>query len=177
MLLVACSNSIVVMQEEIFPIVNAEGEVIGSATRTECHAGTFILHPVVHLHIFNSAGELYLQKRVMTKKIQPGKWDTAVGGHVDYGENVGDALLRETREELGVVDFTPEFIMKYSFRSSVEAELVYIYRCIYDGGFDPDPSEVDEGRFWTLDEIRKNIGKGIFTPNFESEIEKLGWLI
>ncbi len=42
------------MQEEIFPIVNAEGEVIGSATRTECHAGTFILHPVVHLHIFNS---------------------------------------------------------------------------------------------------------------------------
>lgn len=177
MLLVACSNSIVVMQEEIFPIVNAEGEVIGSATRTECHAGTFILHPVVHLHIFNSAGELYLQKRVMTKKIQPGKWDTAVGGHVDYGENVGDALLRETREELGVVDFTPEFIMKYSFRSLVEAELVYIYRCRYDGGFDPDPSEVDEGRFWTLDEIRKNIGKGIFTPNFESEIEKLGWLI
>jgi isopentenyldiphosphate isomerase len=165
------------MQEEIFPIVNAEGEVIGSATRTECHAGTFILHPVVHLHIFNSAGELYLQKRVMTKKIQPGKWDTAVGGHVDYGENVGDALLRETREELGVVDFTPEFIMKYSFRSSVEAELVYIYCCRYDGGFDPDPSEVDEGRFWTLDEIRKNIGKGIFTPNFESEIEKLGWLI
>ena len=177
MLLVACSNSIVVMQEEIFPIVNAEGEGIGSATRTECHAGTFILHPVVHLHIFNSAGELYLQKRVMTKKIQPGKWDTAVGGHVDYGENVGDALLRETREELGVVDFTPEFIMKYSFWSSVEAELVYIYRCRYDGDFDPDPSEVDEGRFWTLDEIRKNIGKGIFTPNFESEIEKLGWLI
>ena len=164
------------MQEEIFPIVNAEGEVIGSATRTECHAGTFILHPVVHLHIFNSAGELYLQKRVMTKKIQPGKWDTAVGGHVDYGENVGDALLRETREELGVVDFTPEFIMKYSFRSSVEAELVYIYRCTYDGAFNPDPSEVDEGRFWTLDEIRNNIGKGIFTPNFESEIEKLGWL-
>ena len=45
------------MQEEIFPIVNQEGEVIGSATRKECHAQTFILHPVVHLHIFNSAGE------------------------------------------------------------------------------------------------------------------------
>ena len=56
------------MQEEIFPIVNSKGEVIGSATRTECHAGTFILHPVVHLHIFNTQGELYLQKRVMTKK-------------------------------------------------------------------------------------------------------------
>ena len=164
------------MKEEIFPIVNLEGEVIGSATRSECHAGTFILHPVVHLHIFNSEGKLYLQKRVMTKKIQPGKWDTAVGGHVDYGEMIEEALLRETREELGVVDFVPEFLMRYDFRSSVEAELVYIYRCTYDGPFAPDPAEVDEGRFWSLDEIRDNIGKEVFTPNFESEIERLGWL-
>ena len=134
------------MQEEIFPVVNSEGEVIGSATRSECHAKTFILHPVVHLHIFNSKGELYLQKRVMTKKIQPGKWDTAVGGHVDYGENVEDALLRETREELGVVEFKPEYLMRYEFRSSVEAELVYIYRCVYDWEFVPNPAEVDEGR-------------------------------
>ena len=164
------------MQEEIFPIVNTEGEVVGSATRKECHAGTFLLHPVVHLHIFNSAGELYLQKRVMTKKIQPGKWDTAVGGHVDYGERIEDALVRETREELGVRDFTPEFLMRYEFRSQVEAELVYIYKCVYDGDFNLDPSEVDEGRFWSLDEIKKSIGKGLFTPNFESEIERLGWL-
>lgn len=164
------------MTEEIFPIVNTEGEVVGSATREECHAGTFLLHPVVHLHIFNSAGELYLQKRVMTKKIQPGKWDTAVGGHVDYGERIEDALLRETREELGVRDFTPEFLMRYEFRSQVEAELVYIYKCVYDGDFNLDPSEVDEGRFWSLDEIKKLIGKGLFTPNFESEIERLGWL-
>lgn len=164
------------MKEEIFPIVNSEGEVIGSATRSECHAGTFILHPVVHLHIFNSKGELYLQKRVMTKKIQPGKWDTAVGGHVDYGENVEVALLRETREELGVKDFVPEFLMRYEFRSTIETEMVYIYRCTYDGSFAPDPAEVDEGRFWSLDEIRDNIGKGVFTPNFESEIERLGWL-
>lgn len=164
------------MTEEIFPIVNTEGEVVGSATREECHAGTFLLHPVVHLHIFNSAGELYLQKRVMSKKIQPGKWDTAVGGHVDYGEKIEDALLRETHEELGVRDFTPDFLMRYEFRSQVEAELVYIYKCVYDGDFNLDPSEVDEGRFWSLDEIKKSIGKGLFTPNFESEIERLGWL-
>lgn len=164
------------MQEEIFPIVNSKGDVIGSATRTECHAGTFILHPVVHLHIFNSQGDLYLQKRVMTKKIQPGKWDTAVGGHIDYGESEEEALLRETREELGVRDFTPEFLMRYEFRSSVEAELVYVYKCVYDGKFNPDPTEVSEGRFWSWNEIKENIGKGIFTPNFESEITKLGWI-
>ena len=164
------------MQEEIFPIVNAEGEVIGSATRAECHAGTFILHPVVHLHIFNSQGDLYLQKRVITKKIQPGKWDTAVGGHIDYGEIVEEALLRETREELGVRDFVPEFLICYEFRSAVEVELVYVYKCVYNGDFNPDPSEVSEGRFWSWTEIKENIGKGVFTPNFESEIAKLGWI-
>lgn len=68
------------MTEEVFPIVNEQGETIGSATRKECHFGSFRLHPVVHLHIFNSQGELYLQKRNMNKDIQPGKWDTAVGG-------------------------------------------------------------------------------------------------
>jgi isopentenyldiphosphate isomerase len=176
LLLAIYCDSHIIMKEEIFPIVNSDGGVIGSATRSECHAKTFILHPVVHLHIFNSKGELYLQKRVMSKKIQPGKWDTAVGGHVDYGENVEDALLRETQEELGVVDFEPEFLMRYEFRSLVEAELVYVYRCVYDGVFVLDPMEIDEGRFWTLEEIRDNIGKEIFTPNFESEIERLGWL-
>lgn len=164
------------MQEEIFPIVNSKGEVVGSATRTACHSGTFILHPVVHLHIFNSQGDLFLQKRVMTKKIQPGKWDTAVGGHIDYGESVEEALLRETREELGVIDFIPEYLMRYEFCSAVEAELVYVYKCVYSGLFNLDPKEVSEGKFWTWDEIKENIGKGIFTPNFESEIVKLGWI-
>ena len=51
------------------------GETIGKATRKECHSGSKQLHPVIHLHIFNDTGELYLQKRSMTKDIQPGKWD------------------------------------------------------------------------------------------------------
>ena len=156
------------MSEEIFPIVNTLGEVIGSATRSECHNHSFLLHPVVHLHIFNTKGEIFLQKRVMTKKIQPGKWDTAVGGHVDFGENIEDALLRETREELGVIDFVPEFLLSYEFRSEIEVELVYVYKCIYEGNFDFDPLEVSEGRFWSWSEIKNSIGKAVFTPNFKA---------
>ena len=83
----------------MFPIVDEEGNIVGAATRGECHSGTKLLHPVVHLHVFNAAGDLFLQKRPEWKDIQPGRWDTAVGGHIDLGENVEMALLREAQEE------------------------------------------------------------------------------
>lgn len=161
------------MKEEWFPLVNEEGETIGKATRRECHSGSKLLHPVIHLHIFNDAGELYLQKRSMNKDIQPGKWDTAVGGHIDYGETVEDALRREVREELGITDFTPQFITRYVFESSIEKELVNTFRTIYNGEFKPDTDELDGGRFWSIEEIKANLGKSVFTPNFEQEFKRL----
>lgn len=161
------------MKEEWFPLVNEVGETIGKATRKECHSGSKLLHPVVHLHIFNDAGDLYLQKRSMTKDIQPGKWDTAVGGHVDLGETVEEALRREVREELGITDFIPQLITRYIFESEIEKELVNSFRTIYNGTITPDPSELDGGRFWTATEIKDNLGKNIFTPNFEKEYQRL----
>ena len=85
--------------QEMFPIVDEQGNITGAATRGECHSGSKLLHPVIHLHVFNSEGDLYLQKRPEWKDIQPGKWDTAVGGHVDLGESVEIALKREVRQE------------------------------------------------------------------------------
>ena len=159
-------------QQEIFPIVDEEGRVVGSATRGECHSGSKLLHPVVHLHVFNSKGDIYLQRRPDWKDIQPGKWDTAVGGHIDYGETPEQALQREVREELGITDFQPKFIDKYVFESKREKELVYVHRTIYDGEIRPSAEELDGGRFWTMQEIREAMGQGILTPNFESEFKR-----
>lgn len=156
---------------ELFPLVDEEGNILGSMTRGEAHDGSKKLHPVVHLHLFNSRGELYLQKRPDWKDIQPGKWDTACGGHVDLGESVDMALRREVREELGITDFSPRFIKKYVFESSRERELVNVHTAVYDGEVCPAADELDGGRFWTREEIAANIGKGVFTPNFESEYQ------
>ena len=159
-------------QQEIFPIVDEEGRVVGSATRGECHSGSKLLHPVVHLHVFNAKGDIYLQRRPEWKDIQPGKWDTAVGGHIDFGETPEQALQREVREELGITDFLPDFIGKYVFESKREKELVYVHRTCYDGDIRPSAEELDGGRFWTMEEIREAMGKGILTPNFESEFKR-----
>lgn len=159
-------------KEELFPIVDEQGNIIDAATRGECHSGSKRLHPVVHLHVFNSKGELYLQKRPEWKDIQPGKWDTAVGGHIDLGENVEQALKREVREELGITDFDYEQITSYVFESARERELVYVHKTVYDGPINPS-DELDGGRFWSIEEIKANIGKNVFTPNFENEIRKV----
>lgn len=159
---------------EIFPVVDECGNVVGKATREECHSGSMLLHPVVHLHIVSKESGIYLQKRSMSKDIQPGKWDTSVGGHVDYGESVKDALMREAREELGFMDFMPIPLEPYVFKSSVERELINPFFVIVKDKiiFNPDKYEVEEGRFWTWSEVNDNIGKNVFTPNFESEYQK-----
>ncbi len=111
--------------EEIFPIVDEEGNTIGKAPRKVCHDGkSMLLHPVVHLHLFNHSGKLFLQKRSRKKDIQPGKWDTSVGGHIGVDESVTAALKREADEELGLKTFVSVFAGKYVWSSSRERELV-----------------------------------------------------
>jgi isopentenyldiphosphate isomerase/intracellular septation protein A len=156
--------------EEWFPIVNEEGAVTGRAPRSVCHDGkSKLLHPVVHLHIFNPGGKLFLQKRSLKNYIQPGKWDTSVGGHIAPGESVETALARETMEETGLKDLQLQFIHKYVWESKREKELVFSFITVTEKVPVISQDEIEEGRFWGIDEIAGSIGKEVFTPNFEKE--------
>lgn len=158
---------------EMFPIVQPNGLVTGRAARTYCHGGAKPLHPVVHIHIIDRYSRIYLQKRPMHKDIQPSKWDTAVGGHVSYGESIIEAVFREASEELGLVEFNPIYIETYEFESPVEREMVNIFAAVGSYDLHPDPDEVAEGRWWDVADIDASIGKNVFTPNFESEYQMI----
>ena len=158
---------------EYLPDVEESGVVIGRACRDYCHSGTKLLHPVVHLHVLDRQARLYLQKRSDNKDLLPGRWDTSVGGHVDYGEYIAEALMREAAEELSLTRFNPIYIGSYTYNSGVEAELVNIFAA--GGSFDlrPNPDEISEGRFWTFEEIDGCMGKDVVTPNFEQEFRRI----
>jgi isopentenyldiphosphate isomerase/intracellular septation protein A len=155
--------------EEILPLVNEEGAVIGKAPRFLCHNGEKLLHPVVHLHVLNPKGHFFLQKRPHDKLIQPNKWDTSVGGHISFGEDLKTALAREAYEEIGLIDFSARLIGKYKWESEVESELVYYFISFDFNKIKLHSNEVQEGKFWSPVQIEKQIGKNTFTPNFEYE--------
>lgn len=160
------------IQEEIFPLVDEVGNVIGQATRSECHSGSMLLHPVIHLHLFNSKGELFMQKRSATKDIQPNKWDSSVGGHIDLGETPEQSAIREAREEIGVTISDIQYIDKHIIATDREQELTYVFQAIYDGEIKVDGNEVSEGRYWSMEEIDSKLNQNVFTPNFELDFIK-----
>jgi len=156
-------------RDEILEIIDETGALIGLAGRKKIHGDPSLIHRVVHVLVFNSRGNLLLQKRSHKKDISPGKWDTSVGGHVNPGESPFNAALRETREELGITLQELKLLYEYLYRDSRESEMVSTYQCRYDGEYAFNRDEIDEIRYWSIDEIRDTLGKGIFTGNFETE--------
>ncbi len=155
--------------EEWLDIVDSQGKTVGSAPRSVCHQNPNLIHQAVHLHVIDSQGRIYLQKRSPNKTVQPRKWDTAVGGHVVRGESIENALTREIREELGMQRLPHEPLFRYLWRTDIESELVIAFRGFSNGPFTHPEAEIEEGKFWSVDEIDANLDTGIFTPNFEHE--------
>lgn len=172
--------------EELLDIVDDDDNVIGQAARNEVHGNPALMHRVVHVLVFNSQGHLFLQKRADDKDVQPGKWDTSVGGHVDAGEERYSAAIRELSEELNIPGRgipgrgkTPprlEHLYDYRHSNDYESELVSTWMTIWDGGIEVQLSEISEGRFWDLKEIDLLAGRSSetspFTPNFLDELKR-----
>lgn len=158
--------------DEPIEVIDLEGRVLRLATRRECHSDPSLIHRVVHVLLFNSAGQLYLQKRGPHKDIQPGKWDTSVGGHLCPGEKDYDGALREMQEELGVSQVALKELYQYVMWSDVETELVTTFQAHWDGPIHIETNEITEGRFWNEEEIDAKLESECFTPNFVDEFKR-----
>jgi isopentenyldiphosphate isomerase len=156
-------------REEIFDIVSEDDAVLGQAPRKLCHGNPALIHRAVHVLVFNPAGELLLQQRSPNKDIQPGKWDTSVGGHLAVGESYLEAARREMAEELGISGLPMMFLYHSKIRNRVESENIATYLVVTDREIAHDPAEISAVRFWTRSAIERSLGREVFTPNFEEE--------
>lgn len=154
---------------ETLDIVDEKDEIIGTASREECHDKK-LRHRGVQVFIMNEEGDLFLQKRSDKKDIFPGLSEGGITGHVQSGETYKEAAIRELKEELGIEakeqDLREMFDFKMLFEN--EHELVKSFLLEYDGTIKIDNEEVVSGKFYSIDEIRNMIKENEkeFTPAF-----------
>ena len=155
------------MQDEIFDVVNDRDEVIGQLSRGEVHRQG-LKHRAVHVLIFNSKGEIFLQKRSMKKDNFPGTWDSSAAGHLDAGEDYDSCALREVQEELGFeLSCVPEKVLRIEACEETGQEFVWVYRCVNEGPFQLHPDEIETGGWFSIDHVTRWIRErpGEFAPS------------
>ena len=148
------------VSRELLDVVDEDDRCLAVKTRGEIHARG-LMHRAVHILVFNRRGEVFLQKRSMSKDEQPGKWDSSAAGHVDSGEAYLDCAVREIREELGIVADGPMeelFKLPATLRTGNEHCMVYRYR--HDGPLVLHPHEIDDGQWLEPAEMDRRVAAG-----------------
>jgi isopentenyldiphosphate isomerase len=141
------------MNEEIFDVVNDQDQVIDHKPRSEVHR-LGLMHRATHVLVFNSCGQVFLQKRSLLKDRQPGLWDSSASGHLDSGEDYDACAVRELREELGLeLVVSPKRLFKLPASGETDQEHVWVYRCESEGPFTLHPDEIERGDWFSVEQI------------------------
>ena len=133
---------------EMFDVVDEENRVIRQASRHEVHTQK-LRHRAVHILVFNSKGDLFLQKRSRWKDANPGRWDSSAAGHVNAGCDYDETAARELQEELGVSAPITRIGAHVACRET-GWEFVQIYRVEHNGPFTWPRAEIESGLFFPI---------------------------
>lgn len=145
------------MQQEVLSVVDENDRVIGVRPRNIIHARQ-LRHRAVHILVFNDHGCLFLQKRSMSKDLNPGLWDTSAAGHVDAGEDYDTSACREISEELSInVKGAIEFLFKLPASEATGMEFIQVYRCFHNGPFVLAAEEIEEGRWFFPERVSARV--------------------
>jgi len=148
---------------EIVAVVDELNRVTGQASRAEMRAGRLI-HRAAYILVFNSLGELFVQKRTDSKDIYPGFYDVAAGGVVLAGESYEESAARELAEELGIS--APLTYCFDHFHADAENRVWgRVFTCRHDGPMHLQAEEVAEGFFLALPAVLALSRNASFTPD------------
>ena len=155
------------VKDEIYDVVDKFDQVIGQATRREIHQKN-LLHRSIHILVFNSKDEIFLQKRSMSKDESPGLWDTSSAGHVDTGETYDECAHRELWEEL-CIKAALKPLGKIQACGETHQEHVQIYTCETDATIKINRDEISEGRYFELKFLEQEVQRTPeqFTSSFK----------
>jgi 8-oxo-dGTP pyrophosphatase MutT (NUDIX family) len=144
--------------------VDEHNNVIGSAPRREMRAGK-LRHRSTYILVFNSQGDLFVQKRTMTKDIYPGYYDPCTGGVVLYGESYELSAARELEEEIGVRDVPLTWHFEFYFEDDLGRVWGSVFSCVYDGDMVLQVEEVESGEFLPIATILQRAQTAPYTPD------------
>lgn len=162
---------------EWLPVVDIEGTVIGKASREECHRNPDLIYPVVRMHLINSNQQILLQKRSLKSDIEPGQWDAAVAGHIHFGEDIEQAVIRESKEE---INFKPKFLdllEKRIFKAPKSTALMFVYITQTDEKIYPNKKEVEDALFYSFNQILALQKEGKITQGLTQELKLIKGIV
>lgn len=168
-------NRIVSSESEQLILVDEDDNEIGHLSKARCHDGDGVLHRAFSLFLFNSDGDLLLQKRAEAKRLWPGYWSNSCCSHPRRGESMETATSRRLHDELNV-EATLEYVYRFCYtadfgHAGAENELCHVYLGRVDGQVKPNDSEISSVRFASAREIEQELEQtpDRFTPWFQLE--------
>jgi 8-oxo-dGTP pyrophosphatase MutT (NUDIX family) len=150
--------------DEIVVIVDEHNNVVGAAPRHEMRAKR-LPHRSTYILVFNSWGELYVQKRTLTKDVFPGYYDVAAGGVVLAGETYEQGAERELEEEMGIRGVPLTRLFDFYFEHEHTRLWGCAFSCMYDGGVILQEEEVESGAFMQVSDILHRAETQPYTPD------------
>ncbi len=151
-------------RNEIVQIVDSNNRETGTAPRHVMRSRGLV-HRAAYVLVFNSRGELYVQKRTMTKDVYPGYYDAATGGVVLAGEGYDESARRELQEELGIRNTNLVSHFAFFYEEGKNRVWGRVYSCIHDGQIHLQAEEVESGFFAAPGTVLALSEKEPFTPD------------
>lgn len=143
-------------------LVDADDNPIGSGDKHDIHVNPGQTHRAFSFFLFNSKGELFLQKRAASKLLWPGYWSNSFCSHPNAGEDIARAVCRRAEEELGITLDNPEFLYRFGYQAQYknvgyEDEICSVFFAVKDAQPVANPAELSEGTFVSIENVSQFI--------------------